>query len=48
MALPGIGQTPRGLEAALMQTAMAVMAQTNDQRLARETKANEALQLALP
>jgi hypothetical protein len=47
-ALPGIGQPAEGLEVALLQMANAVVAQTNDQRLAREVKANEAALPTLP
>ncbi len=39
LALPGIGQPSEGLEAAIVQMAHAVVAQTTDQRIARESKA---------
>lgn len=48
LALPGIHQPSNGLESALYQMANAVAAQTSDQRLARETRANEALLPVLP
>jgi hypothetical protein len=47
-ALPGINQPPGGLEAALMQMASAIAAQTNDQRAAREHKQAVDLQPTLP
>jgi hypothetical protein len=47
-ALTGLGQPAAGLEVALMQMAQAVVAQTNDQRLAREAKATEAMIPTLP
>jgi hypothetical protein len=48
LALPGLGQPSEGLESALFQMANAVVLQRNDQRLARETKGNEALEPILP
>jgi hypothetical protein len=47
-ALPGMGQMPGGIEAALLQMAQAVVSQTNDHRLAREAKIAEATQPNLP
>jgi hypothetical protein len=47
-ALPGLGHTPANLETALLQMAQAVATQTNDNRLARETKAAESLLPTLP
>jgi hypothetical protein len=47
-ALPGLGQPTPGLETALFQMANAIIAQTTDQRVARETKAIKALQPILP
>jgi hypothetical protein len=48
LALPGLAQPAASLESALMHMASAVVAQTNDNRLAREAKANESLLPKLP
>ncbi len=48
LVLPGLGQPSAGLETALLQMANAVVTQTNDQRIAREARANEALLPTLP
>lgn len=43
LALPGLGEPSAGLMTALLKMATAVEAQTNDQLLAREAPATEAL-----
>jgi hypothetical protein len=48
LALPGLGQPAEGLESALFQMANAVVAQTIDQRMARELRTNEAQLPTLP
>jgi hypothetical protein len=48
LALPGLGQPSKGLEAALFQMASAVVNQTNKQRVARDIRANEAQLPVLP
>jgi hypothetical protein len=48
LALPGLDEPPTGLTTALLQMATAVVAQTNDQRLAREAQANEEATPTLP
>ncbi len=47
-ALPGLGQPTLGLKAALFTMGNAMMAQTTDQKIAHETRANDALQPILP
>jgi hypothetical protein len=47
-ALPGLGQPTPGLETALFQMANAMVTQTTDQRLARETRAAEVAIPMLP
>ncbi len=42
-ALPGLGQPAESYETALMHMAQAVIAQTNDHRLARESKIADSL-----
>ncbi len=47
-ALPGLAPPPQGLETALSQMANALIAQTNDNRQAREQRAAEAVEPKLP
>jgi len=48
LALPGLAQPAASLESALLHMASAVVAQTNDNRLARESRANESSLPKLP